>query len=636
MSEERDRQRIDEIDPETSPSVGEPIESATLQSEQMSDEVVKQTGRGFLVITAAKLWFMVTGAMTQLGLPLFFGSAELFGQFKIVTEAIGLLNMVMITGTLQAVAKVISEQPSRARELVNQALKLQLLLGLPVAIGYALASPFIATEIFHDGSLAGLMRFSSLIIAFYAFYALFVGYLNGIKSFVRQAALDIAFQTMKTVGMLGLVWIGFGVGGAVAGFVGAAGAIALISGVMVWRMLKQGAHLEGAAASVAEPADGDEAPPTAAEGTSLLKFLLLVMAYTFALNGLLRVDLFMLKSITSVPYSELTAFASQFQTVSDKFAGFYGAALNISRLPYQGVIAITFVVFPLISEATFQQDRSRTIRYIETTFRYCLLLIAAVALPLIFSADSLIGALYSPDYRAVASALAIMTISIIFFSLFFVAATIITGAGRPGVTAILMGVSLALSSALNWWFLKVETLMVSKLMSRDEVVTTAIRWGESAAVSAPGGSAPDVVAQAIPSASYSANVAASYLQHGPDFMSASAAATAIAMAVGCLLSLIYIWLNFRALPPWKTMLRVAIGAAALFGLDLLVPDPGTWFTSMGWMATQSKIVTLCAVAINMAILGLTFLLVMGVTGEITREEIARLMAIVLRKKKKSA
>jgi hypothetical protein len=54
-----------------------------------------------------------------LGLPIFFGSAEQFGVFKVVTEAIGLLNMVMITGTLQAVSKLVSEQPDRANRMVT-------------------------------------------------------------------------------------------------------------------------------------------------------------------------------------------------------------------------------------------------------------------------------------------------------------------------------------------------------------------------------------------------------------------------------------------------------------------------------------------------------------------------------------
>lgn len=588
-------------------------------SNEVQDDTVRKTGRGFLVITAAKLWFMVTGALTQLGLPLFFGSAELFGQFKIVTEAIGLLNMVMITGTLQAVAKVISEQPARAKELVNQALKLQLLLGVPVAVGYALASPWIAGEIFHDASLSGMMRFSSLIIAFYAFYALFVGYLNGIKSFVRQAALDIAFQTMKTIGMLGLVWIGFGVGGAVAGFVGAAGAIALISGVMVWRMLKQGKHLQavqqGAGATSSQEVGG----------SSLLKFLLLVMAYTFALNGLLRADLFMLKSMTSVPPESLAMFGDQFSTVSDKFAGFYGAALNISRLPYQGVIAITFVVFPLISEATFKEDKERTKGYIETTFRYCLLLIAAVALPLIFNSDSLIGALYSSDYTAVAGALSVMTVAIIFFSLFFVGATIITGAGRPGVTAWLMAISLGVSATLNWWFLS---------MRREEVWQSILQQEHAVQLPSMAGEAMSQVHQAVAYSGGATDFAAAYLKFAPDFMLSAATATAIAMGVGCVLSLGFIWKRYGALPPWKTVLRVLAGALVLFGLDLVIPEPALWFAGAGLTGGLAKVVTLGAVAGKMAILGVAFLVVLVVTGELSAEDRQRVASVLLRKKKK--
>ena len=37
-------------------------------------------GRGFLVITAAKLWFMVGGVAINFGLPYIFGSAKLYGD----------------------------------------------------------------------------------------------------------------------------------------------------------------------------------------------------------------------------------------------------------------------------------------------------------------------------------------------------------------------------------------------------------------------------------------------------------------------------------------------------------------------------------------------------------------------------
>src|SRR5690554_6372711 len=105
-----------------------------------SDDTARSTGRGFLVITGAKLWFMLTGAVIQLGLPIFLGSSEQFGVFKIVTEAISLINMVMITGTLQAVSKMVSEQPQAARRVVHQAMKLQCALGVPIAAAYALRS----------------------------------------------------------------------------------------------------------------------------------------------------------------------------------------------------------------------------------------------------------------------------------------------------------------------------------------------------------------------------------------------------------------------------------------------------------------------------------------------------------------
>src|SRR6056297_1752674 len=85
----------------------------------MDADAVKTAGRGFLIITAAKVWFLLTSAVIQLGLPIMFGSAEEFGIFKIVTESIGLINMVMITGTLHAVSKMVSEQPGRANALVN-------------------------------------------------------------------------------------------------------------------------------------------------------------------------------------------------------------------------------------------------------------------------------------------------------------------------------------------------------------------------------------------------------------------------------------------------------------------------------------------------------------------------------------
>ena len=590
---------------------------APSQGQDQAAETARTAGRGFLVITAAKLYFMVTGALIQLGLPILFGAPEQFGVFKIVTEAISLLNMVVITGTLQSVSKLVSEQPSSADQVVSQALRLQLVLGIPMAALYALLSPVIAAELFHDEALSGLMRLSSLIIAFYAFYAIFVGYLNGVKSFVRQATLDITFQTLKTVGILGLVVMGFGVMGSVAGFVGSAGAIMIIAGVWTLGLMRR-ARADGASQQAQQAQAQLQAQAPLSRLKRLGSFIVLVMLYTFALNGLMRIDLFMIKSIASAPPEALAPLALAFKDISDKFAGIYGAALNIARLPFQGVIAVTFVIFPLISESTFQADRERTRAYIEETFRYCSLLIAAVALPLLLNSDSVIAALYSADYQAASVALAIMNVGIIAFALLYVAMTIIIGAGKPLVACAIMGVSLALCAALNGLALQWV----------HQQTLDALAWAPLAPSSASGAaSAQALVAASVDQARHHLTFAAPYLLRGPLYMQAAASATTLAMIAGFVMAMGWLWRAFDARPPVATLLRLALAAAVLFGVDLLFPSP------VEWVARYGKLVYLLIVAAKMTTMGLALLLTLALTREVQPKDRERFMAVIKRRKK---
>ncbi len=584
----------------------EPLEDAR-DLEEAPEETARTTGRGFIVITAAKLYFMVTGAAVQLGLPLLFGSAQQFGVFKLVTEAVSLINMVVITGSLQAVAKLVSEDPKRSAEVLNAGLKIQLALGVPLAALYAIASPWIASGYFNDPTLGAPMQLSSLIILFYAFYATFVGYLNGRKLFVHQAAFDITFQTMKTAAILGFVIAGAGVIGAVGGFAGAAGAIAVISGVVTIRLMRRSP----------DPPLAADAEPTSDRFRRLAGFLVGVMIYTFALNGLMRADLFVLKSVASSAPESLPALGAIFGAVSDKIAGFYGAALNLSRLPYQGVIAATFVIFPLISEATSLGDSARTRTYIQDAFRYCLLLIACVALPLIFNADSLIAGLYSADYGAASDALAILTGGMISFSLLYVAMTVIIGAGRPLVAIAIMATSLAISVALNYWLI---------LGLHEEVVSKL----SIAAVAAPeGATAPELLAWAAQSAQAKANLAADYVARAPDYMRAGATATAVAMTAGFIAAIGWLYKEFGAVPPLKTTARLLAAAAVLFGIDVALP------LDVAIVAASGKIVFLGYVAAKMTVMGLALLGVLAITREFGADDVARALAVVGRKPKKS-
>lgn len=577
-------------------------------ADESAEETARKTGRGFLVITAAKLWFMVTGAVIQLGLPIFLGSAETFGIFKIVTEAISLINMVMITGTLQAVSKLVSERPARARQVVNQAMLLQCLIGVPITLLYLLGSPWIAAQ-FNDPSLTPYIRVSALIVVFYAFYAVFIGYFNGVKEFVKQATMDIVYSTLKMLLIVGLVFAGFGVGGAVVGFVGSAAIVCVVAGIWVWRILR-----------AASPAPKDLQLAQAAEPTEeaplkrLLGYLVLIMAYTFALNALMRADLFILKRVAAEIPPHLAGAEGLFNLLSSKFAGLYGAALNIARIPYMGVIAVTFVIFPLISASTFAEDRARTQGYIHETFRYCLLLIAGVGGLLALNSDAIITGLYASEYQAAAPALAILSVSIIFFALYYVATTIIIGAGRPAVAVVIMLISLLISGALNF-------VLIQKVHQENLAELT---WTPLQAATAD--SAPDAVANALAVAQNHTELAGSFLFKGPQYMTWAAIATTIAMFIGFLLSLLWLWRSYRAALPLATTLRVSGALLVLFILGRFAHLPQEWVEIYG------KLVFLGLVAVKMAVMGALFLGLLFLLREFGPQDIARVKAVIGKKK----
>src|SRR5690606_29702129 len=129
---------------------------------QRADDA-RTTGRGFLVITGAKAWFFVSAALLNFGLPVLFASPAQYGSYGVVINAVSLVNMVVITGSLQAVSKLVSEQPDAGRSVTRKALTLQLMVGLPLAAAwFALADPVAAW--LRAPEYAPLLRISAIIV----------------------------------------------------------------------------------------------------------------------------------------------------------------------------------------------------------------------------------------------------------------------------------------------------------------------------------------------------------------------------------------------------------------------------------------------------------------------------------------
>jgi stage V sporulation protein B len=492
-------------------------------------------GRGLVLITAAKLWFMVAGYVIQFALPRALGSPARYGVWVVVLSILSPVNNVMVTATIQGVSKFTAEIEARQSAVLRAALKLQGMLGGSVALAFFLFAPLIAW-FEHDPTLVPYLRLATGVALAYAFYAVFVGWANGRKEFHKQAGLDITYSTLRCVFVVGAAAATHSAMAAVGGFVGAASLILIIAVFVV-----------GFGEASKEPF----------EVKKLARFFGGVAFYLLIVNLLMFADGLLLKRVvtewaTARGLADPTAYANE-------QAGFYGAVQNVARIPYQLILAVTFIIFPLVSKSTFDQDLERTRGYVRATMRYSLVAAALFAAVLAARPDATMRLFYKPEYAVGAHALTALVVGYVFFSLFNIAGTIINGSGRTLPTTIIGVVTLTTTVAAEWIGIRVA------------------------------------------------------LETGRDPLFTAAAITAATMGLGVVLSGAYLYKTFGAFLPLLSVVRVA----AAYGAAM----------ATGWAWNRAGILPgKVGTLVSCAAVGVAYVVVCVVTGELRPSELKRLRA----------
>jgi O-antigen/teichoic acid export membrane protein len=422
--------------------------SRDVRPEEPAAPKASSAGRGVLYIAFAKFYFMAIGLAIQVGLPRILSRAT-FGAFGVVNSIVSPINNVMVTGSIQAVSRFTAQSPERVRLVQHAGLRMQVFFGLPVALLYMAASPLIAS-LLHDRSKTLPLLVSGLVVVGYAFYAVFVGTANGTRQFHKQAGLDITFATLRMVGILGMAIAGLGVTGVVGGWVIAVGVILTVA--VTWVGLPR------------LPAGSERLPVR-----PMIEFFVGVAVYLILFNCLMFVDTWLVKRLMTQHYvaeagrlatavdevlpwaRQVTGFHYDPSQLADVQVAYYTAAQNLARLSYQAIIAATFVIFPLVSRSTFEDDRETTRRYVQITMRYSLIFAMTIAIVMAAIPEPLLAVVYPRDYAHLgAPALAALALGNVAFSLFAIAGTILNGAGRtiPAIAAAL--ITLVLSFAGNY------------------------------------------------------------------------------------------------------------------------------------------------------------------------------------------
>lgn len=390
------------------------------------DEAVRSAGRGGLALLGAKLYFMVIGLVQQIALKAVLGLSG-YGAYSTAQSIASITYNPVVQTSIQGVSREIAghapeQRPAVLRQLlVIHALAalalslLFLLLAGPVSRG--LGAPHVATT----------LRILSVVVGVYGVYAPLIGVLNGLRRFLPQALLDVSAATLRTVGLLAGAWLALRltdddspiarVEGANLGF-----AVASL-GILLVALLLTGVGREG---------------PPVVTLARYARFALPVLGGQLLLNLLFQADSLVLRRLAA----DAALTASLPQEAADPLVGAYRAAQLFCFLPYQLLMSVTFVLFPLLAAARATGDTVKIRAYVEGGVRLATLLATLMVSVLVALPGGLIGLVYGEDAASLgAPAMRPLALGLGSFALLGVMTSALNSLGRPGLSLRITGLA---------------------------------------------------------------------------------------------------------------------------------------------------------------------------------------------------
>ncbi len=385
-------------------------------------------------MTGAKGLFVLGGLVVQFGLPRLMGSTAEYGLFAAATTLLAIVTNTLTQATVQTVSKH-AALDGKEGESLRGSLILALGVGVVLASAFVLSAGFVAERVLHDAAVAPLLRIAGVIVVSYSIYATAVGYLNGRRHFDRQARLDASFTLVRTVALVSGAAIAGGAAGTMVGFATAAVTMAGVGLLFVGL---------GTSGSTTEASRG-----------RWMAFFAPIALYQLAVNGLLQLDLEVLKARVAALAVEGGAAVVDAAERASSEAGLYRAAQSISFVPYQLIIAVTLVLFPTVARASAQGDTEGARAAVRGALRFSAIALVLLLTPAAGAAEGAMRVVFDARYLDGSSALVFLALGQIAFALFVVGATALSGDGAPvrvaaaasgGLLVVVVGATFAIDA----------------------------------------------------------------------------------------------------------------------------------------------------------------------------------------------
>ena len=379
-------------------------------------------GRGGLAITFAKAYFILTGLVQQVLLPRVLG-LDGYGALSSVLSAASITYNPIVTTSIQGVSRAVAQTSGEEHSAtIRRTFVVHAALAVICSAAFFFAAPHTA-GFMRAPHIVAPLRLVSLVLLLYGLYSPLIGALNGRRRFVAQASFDVLFATLRTTALVAfgaLAPAGEGVLGSVAGFVTVAFLIAV-----------------GAAAVVGVGKRGRGGPSV----LSHVGFILPLLAGQVLLNLLLQADLTLLRRFAG----DAAAVAGLPPAAADPLVGAYRATQLYSFLPYQLLVSVTFVLFPLLATAHKAGDREAVARYVGAGVRVAMIVAGLLVCVTSGLSAQLLRLVYSPEVAELgARAMQTLTLGFGVFAILGVLTAVLSSIGREREGAAVIAVAFAL------------------------------------------------------------------------------------------------------------------------------------------------------------------------------------------------
>jgi len=371
-----------------------------------------QIKKNALLIPIAKIYFIFAGYILQMVMSRFLTVSQM-GIYQYVNSVISPVNMVLIQSGVQSTSYFVSRDEENENKVKFFALKVFSLFSIILFLILQLFAEIISVFITKDIENAIYFRIASGIFIFYGVYAVLIGFINGKKLFKNQALFDMGYTTFKILLIIVSLILGYNLFGVLLSWVISTFVITVIA-IFSVKIGKNGFTLK----------------------KEYFQYIFPIVIYQFLFYVLLNIDTWLL------------GYLSSSENVLNN-GGNYLAVSNIAKIPFQIVLSITFIIFPIISKSNLAEKENLNV-YIFNTFKYAVLFASPFVATIFINPKIFLLIIYGQNYLNNIIPLKISVAGTFFLALFVISNSIIAALGKPKLPVVFIILTIIVASILNF------------------------------------------------------------------------------------------------------------------------------------------------------------------------------------------